>query len=470
MILFEVDAQGYVRSTPSLIPQGMSLSDIVIITESDYELVTLRLIPPSGRYIPDVVCTPVKTQNKSANLWQAILPAEAAAMHGVLTYQIFRRNVQGRVTPTQEGALTVQRGVISDMPENVEHLETYSIESLYNLLSQINAKAEDHDRGIDKNASDIDVLEAARPVTGSFSVGDALWTESDDGYTATIELTANPLRSGDVMLILPDGEDTRKASADVVVSVKSAENGDEADAIVLTAKSKPAVTTLWYRYAVIKRGAEDTTMLPVAFIVGVNDVPKYIKDAIETFKNMGGAPVGSGTLVVPVSEWDDGIPTVALVYVPSSTMHEGSVMLLTPANDATREAAAKARLSVSVNVSGDNPGAVDTGDMIVLLRAETAAKPAIDMEFAYVILQTTAQTSLVTLIGVDATGGSEPTLVDLSSFEGEPDTESGLIKGYITEYFGEGEDAPKKVTEVVYDEDGNIIKIGNTAINWGGEA
>lgn len=470
MILFEVDAQGYVRSTPSLIPQGMSLSDIVIITESDYELVTLRLIPPSGRYIPDVVCTSVKPQNKSANLWQAILPAEAAAMHGVLTYQIFRRNVQGRVTPTQEGALTVQRGVISDMPENVEHLGKYSIDSLCTLLTQIHAKAEDHDRGIDKNASDIDVLEAARPVTGSFSVGDALWTESDDGYTATIELTANPLRSGDVMLILPDGEDTRKASADVVVSVKSAENGDEADAIVLTAKSKPAVTTLWYRYAVIKRGAEDTTMLPVAFIVGVNDVPKYIKDAIETFKNMGGAPVGSGTLVVPVSEWDDGIPTVALVYVPSSTMHEGSVMLLTPANDATREAAAKARLSVSVNVSGDNPGAVDTGDMIVLLRAETAAKPAIDMEFAYVILQTTAQTSLVTLIGVDATGGSEPTLVDLSSFEGEPDTESGLIKGYITEYFGEGEDAPKKVTEVVYDEDGNIIKIGNTAINWGGEA
>lgn len=155
MILFEIDSQGYVRSTPSLIPQGMSLSDIVIITESDYELVTLRLIPPSGRYIPDVVCTPVKSQNKSATLWQAILPAEAAAMHGVLTYQIFRRNVQGRVIPTQEGALTVQRGVISDMPENVEHLETYSIESLYNLLSQINAKAEDHDRGIDKNASDI---------------------------------------------------------------------------------------------------------------------------------------------------------------------------------------------------------------------------------------------------------------------------------------------------------------------------
>ena len=191
-------------------------------------------------------------------------------------------------------------------------------------------------------------------------------------------------------------------------------------------------------------------------------------DAIETFKNMGGAPVGSGTLVVPASEWSDSTPTGAMIGLPANTMGAGSVMLLTPANDATKEAASKAHLTVSVDISGDSGG--NGKDYVVLLRAETAAKPAIDMEFAYVILQTTATTSLVTLIGVDAAGGTEPTLVDLSRFEGEPDTESGLIKGYITEVFGEGEDAPTKVTEVVYDDAGNIIKIGNTAIDWGGEA
>lgn len=189
-------------------------------------------------------------------------------------------------------------------------------------------------------------------------------------------------------------------------------------------------------------------------------------DAIEDFKNMGGAPVGSGTLVVPASEWSDSMPTGAMIGLPANTMGAGSVMLLTPANDATKEAASKARLTVSVDISGDSGGNVK--DYVVLLRAETAAKPAIDMEFAYVILQTTATTSLVTLIGVDAAGGSEPTLVDLSGFEGV-EQEDGSIKGYITEVFGEGEDAPTKVTEVVYDEDGNIIKIGNTAINWGEE-
>lgn len=538
MILFEVNARGEVKSTPSRVAQGISMSDLVVLTEDNFSFVTMRLFLPSGELIEDVQFTCVQTEG--GRLWHAFMPAKAVKIHGILGYQIFARGINNgniiagdeptAVTAqviTNRGAVRVEPGIIdADMPETAEDLGAYTLDSIYNMLDAIHAQYGNvyndvlmHRKeiyGTDMVAyetpSRIDVLEAARPVTGSFSVGDAMWVESDDGYTATIELTANPLRSGDVMLILPDGEATRKASADVVVSVKSAENGAEADSIVLTAKSKPTETTLWYRYVVIKRGAEDTTMLPVASIVGVHDVPTYVTDwidrvdkaaasneqkidnflygvtdeardqlsevlglitaneqAIKQFVNMGGAPVGSGTLVVPASEWSDGIPTAALVYVPSSTMHEGSVMLLTPANDATREAAAKARLSVSVNVSGDNPGAVDTGDMIVLLRAETAAKPAIDMEFAYVILQTTATTSLVTLIGVDAAGGTEPTLVDLSRFEGEPDTESGLIKGYITEYFGEGDDAPTKVTEVVYDDAGNIIKIGNTAINWGEE-
>lgn len=187
------------------------------------------------------------------------------------------------------------------------------------------------------------------------------------------------------------------------------------------------------------------------------------EQAIQQFVSMGGAPVGSGTLVVPAGEWSDGSPTTAYVDLPGNTLRAGSVMLLTPANDATKEAASKARLSVSVDASGDYGDEVN--DVLLLLRAETAAKPAIDMEFAYVILQTTATTSLVTLIGVDAAGGTEPTLVDLSRLD--PD-ENG--KGYITETYGEGEDATTKEIEVTYDGEGNIVQIGATKINWGGEA
>lgn len=186
------------------------------------------------------------------------------------------------------------------------------------------------------------------------------------------------------------------------------------------------------------------------------------EQAIQQFVSMGGAPVGSGTLVVPAGEWSDGSPTTAYVDLPGNTMHAGSVMLLTPANDATKEAASKARLSVSVDASGDYGDEVN--DVLLLLRAETAAKPAIDMEFAYVILQTTATTSLVTLIGVDAAGDPEPTSIDLSRFD--PD-ENG--KGYITETYGEGEDVTTKEIEVTYDGEGNIVQIGATVIKWTAE-
>lgn len=322
MILFEVDAQGYVKSTPSLIPQGMALSDIVIITESDYELVTLRLIPPSGRYIADVNCTPVKTQDKSATLWQALLPAEAAAMHGVLTYQIFRRNAQGRVIPTQEGALTVQRGVISDMPENVGHLETYSIESLYNLLSQINAKCEDHDRGIDKNASDIAALDervdeldedvngegglAGKMQTveeqlegipketkavknaldglntsiskindrlatgGRIVVSKGSWGDSEQNVTVQIKLGGNVLKPGTLMVLAPANDATKQIVAEYGMSMKVDEtvdgSADGEDIVVLERKpGKIPDANLTFCYAVIVIGGNTA---PIATLVG----------------------------------------------------------------------------------------------------------------------------------------------------------------------------------------------------------
>ena len=207
-------------------------------------------------------------------------------------------------------------------------------------------------------------------------------------------------------------------------------------------------------------GVTDTARDQLSEVLGLISANEQ---AIKQFVSMGGAPVGSGTLVVPMDQWNDETPTGAMVALPANTMGAGSVMLLTPANDATKEAASKARLTVSVDISGDSGG--NTKDYVVLLRAETAYKPEADMEFAFVILQTTAETSLVTLIGVDAAGSPAPTSVDLSAFD--PD-ENG--KGYITETYGEGEDAPKKVTEVTYDDAGNIIKIGNTTIDWGGEA
>lgn len=149
---------------------------------------------------------------------------------------------------------------------------------------------------LDKNASDIDdladrvgVLETARAATGSFMVHESAWSGDDDnGYTATVKLPNDPLQSGDTMLILPNGEDTLKASVDAVMSVKDVASGDEEDTVVLFAQKKPVGAFLLYRYIVIKRGVGDVYTEPVASIVGVHDVPKYIKDAIEKLLSGGG--------------------------------------------------------------------------------------------------------------------------------------------------------------------------------------
>ena len=257
-----------------------------------------------------------------------------------------------------------------------------------------------------QNAKDIDILKSARPVTGSFSVGDALWAESDDGYTATIALADNPLQSGDVMLILPDGEDTRNASADVVVSVKSAQNGDEADAIVLTAKSKPAVTPLWYRYAVIKRGAKDNTMLPVAFIVGANDVPKYIKDAIETFKDR---LTTGGTILVPKGDWGDSEQNVAVqIKLGGNVLKPGTLMVLAPANDATKQIVAEYGMSMRVDKTVDGP---DKGVDVVVLVRKPGKIPEQNLTFCYAVIviggNTTPIATLVGGLGGGGNGGEE---------------------------------------------------------------
>jgi hypothetical protein len=428
-------------------------------------------------------------------------------MGGIVGYQIFFSAADGTIQKTNPGTFPVHRCEISTTPEMFEDASNKTIQDIYNIFADVygafvgldreaqvyHPKVIKNEESIKANAADIDVLESARPVTGSFSVGDALWTESDDGYTATVSLTDNPLRSGDVMLILPDGEDTRKESAEVVVSVKSAENGDEADAIVLTAKSKPAVTTLWYRYAVIKRGAEDTTMLPVASIVGVHDVPTYVTDWIdrvdqaaasneqkidneverldgeverldERIDNLpqsgGGISVGRGEFTIPKGDWEDDYPDRAKVVFPAETFVVGDIVVVTPANDETREAANSAGLFIRMAMSGDYE---PHDDQIMLARATTGLKPTEDMRFVYAVLHTDSDANaLVTLIGVDAAGDPAPTLVDLSGFEGV-EQEDGSIKGVIVETYA---DETTRTTEVTYDGEGNIVQIGATAIKW----
>ena len=230
MILFEIKADGTVESTPSLLPQGYIMADMVVVTDADYALCTMKVILPSGIVLPDIIFTPHETSGKT--LWNAVSPPEFAKMSGYIKYQLFLTTADGRVFSTNEAELNVPKGTISNMPESVEGLGKYSIDAIYQLLSNI--------YGVYKDAeAQIDMLEALPIVTGNengqfLRVVDGKWTSSrvalqGDNSTTIVDMLINRLeQSEDAVSSLQDEvgkiskvEDTVSTLEDNVSSVQA---------------------------------------------------------------------------------------------------------------------------------------------------------------------------------------------------------------------------------------------------------
>lgn len=152
MILFDVKNDGTVKTVPMEMAQGSTLADLVVIAEAEYALVTMRLVPPSGLYIPDVIFARIKVDG--AIMWKADLPADASITEGAIKYQIFLTDATGEVLETPEGRMTIPKGVLSDMPETVEHLKQYTINELYTLLSGIHTEMTAVDTRLDATEED----------------------------------------------------------------------------------------------------------------------------------------------------------------------------------------------------------------------------------------------------------------------------------------------------------------------------
>ena len=514
MIVFNVKSDGTVDTLPSIVPQASSLADIVILSAFDYAYCYLHLTPPSGVYIPDVVCTPVLTTDRKVTLWTAPMPAEAVKIGGFVEYQIYFKAADGTEQLTMPGTFPVPRTVIStvDKDGKVVNAEDKTVADIYQVIADIYQAFVSLDRemlthyaeiyGVDISEgalpdytapSRIDVLEAARPVTGSFSIPAGSWTTGvDGGYWKPVPLQGDPVQSGDVVLVLPDDEQTRVASADMEVRViHDVLNGESFDTIQVTSKTLPAVD-LYYRYVVIKKAAADTELTANAIIIGVNDVPQYVKDklaeieawqetAMGYFLNLfkvtgdntsaiealsvridelpqagGGASASRGSFVITADKWSDASPTMASVDLPKETLVEGDVMLVSPADNVTRNAAVDARLVLNIDHSGDYGEITDT---VMLARATTGVKPTVDMTFVYAVLHTDSDASaLVTLVGVDAVEKAAPTSIDLTALD-PVEQEDGRLMGYIVETFGEEDGAPTETTELTYDDAGNIVSI-----------
>ena len=164
----------------------------------------------------------------------------------------------------------------------------------------------------------------------------------------------------------------------------------------------------------------------------------------------------AGTITIPVTEWEDGSPTVALFTLDG--FGKGMYALLMPADINTQTAAREARLSAFPDVSQID----DDTQTVEIIRANADKAPGIQLRFAYLILKTDASVApSVAIIGVDAYGETEePTSVDLSGFSPNENGKGSIVETYADRTV---------VTELTYDDTGRIIKIGDTTLEWGEE-
>lgn len=164
----------------------------------------------------------------------------------------------------------------------------------------------------------------------------------------------------------------------------------------------------------------------------------------------------AGTITIPVSEWEDGSPTVALFTLDG--FGKGMYALLMPADINTQTAAREARLSAFPDVSQID----DDTQAVEIIRANADKAPGVQLQFAYLILKTDASVApSVAIIGVDAYGETEePISVDLSGFAPGENGKGSIVETYADRTV---------VTELTYDDTGRIIKIGDTTLEWGEE-
>lgn len=130
---------------------------------------------------------------------------------------------------------------------------------------------------------------------------------------------------------------------------------------------------------------------------GIKELIGKISELEKMLENLGGATVTTGTYTIPVSEWTDSLPYAALIGI--SGLEKGQVVFIFPKDDATKDAASTARLSVQMSYTSEEY------DYTQIIRAEAGIAPTVPLNLGYIIFNTgTEEKAVVTLVGVDAVG------------------------------------------------------------------
>ena len=147
MIIY-CDSGGHISSVPSVVSFGETLRDITIITHQSSATVVLKIKPPNAEYLPDIICAPLLTKEKTV-VYVAHLPKSVTTVSGRCLYQIEFVSPQEYINESGEtvqdikrwssfeGSFNVARAVETNFPATEEELKDQSLGSLYAMLASV---------------------------------------------------------------------------------------------------------------------------------------------------------------------------------------------------------------------------------------------------------------------------------------------------------------------------------------------
>lgn len=146
------DSGGNVKSVPSMVTYGETLTDITIITPQQNSAVLLKIEPPTGEVLPDMICTPIISKD-GLLVYNAKIHKGVTAAAGRCYYQLLfvgggehiafdedgNEYVESGAIKRQseKGSFNVQIGTNIDVPVSADILKDYAIEELYSLLASV---------------------------------------------------------------------------------------------------------------------------------------------------------------------------------------------------------------------------------------------------------------------------------------------------------------------------------------------
>lgn len=137
MVIF-VKPSGETVVSNNPIGAGSKLTDVIIVAPTMAgAAVELLIEPPSGVYIPPVVCAPMLSDDYDVNgVYVAQLSESVTTTPGTASYQVKFTHTDGAVTATPRGTFTIQRGVFT-YPSNSPDSDVYR--QILGALSLVNA-------------------------------------------------------------------------------------------------------------------------------------------------------------------------------------------------------------------------------------------------------------------------------------------------------------------------------------------